>query len=393
MNDFIDWVRDEADLPSKKLLSVRHALRCLPLIFSAGDQVVALKNLRGALTANVLLTFQSSLQTYERIFKQSKSHILESPADNVWHTTQQALRAVTATSVNEVSRNAELCIADGLDAARDSVVASEKLAETVPDSVGTTPSIGELQNALVEILRLEAIDHRDYDEGFVQTEPLWRHVDSNVNYPPNASFQVSLEQWDEWATDSQRTWQFWRDWYQGFLDGHPLDLELQCRVALIANPIWDAGPEAVANEIEKIQALFNLEQDIAAVKKQLAATATAPSMIGDNGGPPLEDAASLAVQKDIQLVREQVARLESEITKPEPSPSILNGIARRLFEISKRIAAYCGEKMDLVLTEAAKETGKAIGKWGAPLAILYATQNESVRSLAQAIKDYALTLP
>lgn len=193
--------------------------------------------------------------------------------------------------------------------------------------------------------------------------------------------------------DYRNRLRFWLDWYQGFLEGRPLDWELQRRVALIEDTIWDAGPEAVANEIEKIQALFNLEQDIAALKKQLAANATAPSMIGDNGGPPLEDAASLAVQKDIQLVREQVARLESEITKPEPSPSVLNGIARRLFEISKRIAAYCGEKMDLVLTEAAKETGKAVGKWGAPLAILYATQNESIRSLAQAIKDYVITLP
>ena len=48
-------------------------------------------------------------------------------------------------------------------------------------------------------------------------------------------------------------WSFWLDWYQGFLNGHPLDWELQRRVALIEDTIWDAGPEAVAAEIEKIR--------------------------------------------------------------------------------------------------------------------------------------------
>ncbi|WP_259974748.1 hypothetical protein [Leisingera aquaemixtae] len=50
------------------------------------------------------------------------------------------------------------------------------------------------------------------------------------------------------------TFSFWREWYQGFLEGRPLDWELQRRVALIDDKIWDAGPEAVAPEIERIKA-------------------------------------------------------------------------------------------------------------------------------------------
>ncbi|WP_291732541.1 hypothetical protein [Leisingera sp. F5] len=53
---------------------------------------------------------------------------------------------------------------------------------------------------------------------------------------------------------SHDCWSFWRDWYQGFLDGKPLDWDLQRRVALIDDPIWDAGPEAIATEIERIKA-------------------------------------------------------------------------------------------------------------------------------------------
>lgn len=53
---------------------------------------------------------------------------------------------------------------------------------------------------------------------------------------------------------------FWSEWYQGFLDGEPLDWELQRRVALIDNDIWEAGPEAVAEEITRIEADYQAEQ-------------------------------------------------------------------------------------------------------------------------------------
>ncbi len=53
---------------------------------------------------------------------------------------------------------------------------------------------------------------------------------------------------------------FWRDWYRGFLIGDPIDWELQRRVALIEEAIWEAGPEAVAEEIERIRAEWLAEQ-------------------------------------------------------------------------------------------------------------------------------------
>ncbi|WP_146188178.1 hypothetical protein [Ascidiaceihabitans donghaensis] len=53
---------------------------------------------------------------------------------------------------------------------------------------------------------------------------------------------------------STREWGFWTKWYQGYLDGLPLDWKLQLEVAKIRDGIWEAGPEAVAYEIERIQA-------------------------------------------------------------------------------------------------------------------------------------------
>lgn len=60
--------------------------------------------------------------------------------------------------------------------------------------------------------------------------------------------------------DSGPEWSFWREWYQGFLDGKAIDWELQRRVALIPDPIWEAGPEAVAEEIERIRAEWLAEK-------------------------------------------------------------------------------------------------------------------------------------
>ncbi|SLN21761.1 hypothetical protein ROA7450_00793 [Roseovarius albus] len=58
----------------------------------------------------------------------------------------------------------------------------------------------------------------------------------------------------------RKYWSFWREWYQGFLDGNPMDRELQRRVALIEDPIWESGPGAVAKEIERIRAEYLLEK-------------------------------------------------------------------------------------------------------------------------------------
>ena len=60
-------------------------------------------------------------------------------------------------------------------------------------------------------------------------------------------------------TDSLRS-AFWREWYQGFLDGKPLPWEFQRRVALIPDEDWEQGPEHIAEKIEKIREDYAKEQ-------------------------------------------------------------------------------------------------------------------------------------
>jgi len=61
------------------------------------------------------------------------------------------------------------------------------------------------------------------------------------------------------AADTE-TWGFWREWYQGMLDGQPMDWELQKRVALIPDADWEKGPEHIARKIEEIESTFLAEK-------------------------------------------------------------------------------------------------------------------------------------
>ncbi|GEM_PF-5257956 len=48
-------------------------------------------------------------------------------------------------------------------------------------------------------------------------------------------------------------WSFWMDWYDGALNGEPLDWDMQGEVALIDPDIWDGDPAALMIEINAIR--------------------------------------------------------------------------------------------------------------------------------------------
>jgi len=84
-------------------------------------------------------------------------------------------------------------------------------------------------------------------------QPLWRGF-SGTEQTVCISVIETLER------DQPDAWSFWLEWYLGLVTGHPIDRELQRRVALIENAIWKAGPEAVAKEIEHIQSKYLAEK-------------------------------------------------------------------------------------------------------------------------------------
>lgn len=77
-------------------------------------------------------------------------------------------------------------------------------------------------------------------------EPLWL----DVTWPDGIANNWKTLR-TEWSTDPAMA--FWINWYDGLLGGRTPDWALWHDIVLIKDEHWDAGPEAVAREIERIQ--------------------------------------------------------------------------------------------------------------------------------------------
>ncbi len=57
------------------------------------------------------------------------------------------------------------------------------------------------------------------------------------------------------VAEKNSAWAFWRDWYQGFLDGRPLDWGLQREIALLPDEDWKSAAH-IAGKIAEIEARY-----------------------------------------------------------------------------------------------------------------------------------------
>jgi hypothetical protein len=81
--------------------------------------------------------------------------------------------------------------------------------------------------------------------------------------PVPAELTAAIAKMAEGRTDflaSGGPWTFWTEWHARAMAGDPLPWDLQEKIALIPNDIWEAGPEAVAVEIERIEAEFLIKR-------------------------------------------------------------------------------------------------------------------------------------
>lgn len=181
---------------------------------------------------------------------------------------------------------------------------------------------------------------------------------------------------------------FWKEWYEGFLEGVPMDWELQRRVMMLDEKIWSTGPKNVAVEIERIRARMKLQNEIDDLKEELR-TQAAVATSGHNQGPALDDNAGV-IQKNLELVWPILEELEEEAEKDDPDSSLVKILAQKLWDISIVIAKYCGGKADIIVTKSAE----AIGDTGTKLLLktgvaAYVGTNESVQSVAKAAWAFA----
>ena len=121
---------------------------------------------------------------------------------------------------------------------------------------------------------------------------------------------------DKINADTYGKFNFWRDWYQGFLDGEPLDWNLQREVALISDAYWDKGPEFIAGIIAEIRKKYDQKPaTLPSLEDQLkSVSAKAKSTISQNVALNRD---ALAVS--IAGLNEQLAAFQKKRKGIEPS--------------------------------------------------------------------------
>lgn len=181
-------------------------------------------------------------------------------------------------------------------------------------------------------------------------------------------------------------------------DGTWSDWDLAHEVALIEDDVW-SGEDALAKiaaRITEIETRRKLEQEIASLKAKLKQTKAKETSVNRHHNNPPPDALieiEESVNREVILIWEQIDKAEVEISKAAPDPLRLNAIAQALWDISVRIAAYCGSLADTALQESAKVVGKTGTQASIGLIVTTtAAQNEGVKSVAKALWDFAKAL-
>lgn len=153
------------------------------------------------------------------------------------------------------------------------------------------------------------------------------------------------------------SWSFWREWYQGFLDGKPMDWELQLRVAMIADADWEQGPEHIARVIEAIRARFELEKRLEALEAERLLW-EAQGRHGLGGNNPPEQIEEAVVQ---EFILEPIESLKAETQEATPDRSRVQTAVAKLTAILVACGKWTGGKLDMAVDECVKSIGKFAG--------------------------------
>ena len=124
---------------------------------------------------------------------------------------------------------------DRIASFRSLIDRARELAWKAGDGQGDGRESGDLAADFAVLAFTGALDGdlRALEEGkTLAALPLW----SGQAQPPWLVSRTERE-----IRERAQSWEFWADWYEGYLTGRPLDLDLLEKVALIPNEAWEKG--------------------------------------------------------------------------------------------------------------------------------------------------------
>ena len=208
-----------------------------------------------------------------------------------------------------------------LSAALASDAASSILFEPASIFVGSFVEIGTDGDAAL------SADYSAISAGHIPAQifdfPLWK----DVYFDESSAHMGIIRRFKGYANEPPKLWSFWADWYQGFLDGTPVDWELQRRVALIPNDDWAMGPEHIALKIKEIQSACLAE------KAPLAETVEINPATGNFRVLPIP-------VQNAPLIGTLLARVSDAVEDAVRGDNGLNQTSREVRVLERTVARY-----------------------------------------------------
>ncbi|MEM6609333.1 MAG: hypothetical protein AAF689_12195 [Pseudomonadota bacterium] len=182
-------------------------------------------------------------------------------------------------------------------------------------------------------------------------------------------------------------WTFWAEWYDRAMAGDPLPWDLVVQIARIPDAVWQAGPEAVADAIDKIRARYDAAQAAKALRDQmeLAGARPVPASFGGNSeamayDPHAEDLERAGVRRaEFDALTAAVARLARVADAQSPQEAETRQDAASVDSVLTKLLRYFARKLDMDFDAFRK------GFWGAAGVGAFAALSGTLFVFAQAL--------
>ena len=200
-------------------------------------------------------------------------------------------------------------------------------------------------------------------------------------------FVLSLGGWGRFTmhSDQHPEWAFWREWYQGFLDGKPLNWELQKEIAEIPGADWELGPKRIAGLIEGIKWKIVLEHRIRELEDKPIISSRSRLGIGGNNPPETLEHA-VQVSKELLVIWEPLIDLKTAAASERPDKSIIHNAIEALGKALKTGLKWWASKTDLAVDTTIK--------WGIPAAGgFFAMNPDKLAAVIEAAKAWLIHIP
>lgn len=231
----------------------------------------------------------------------------------------------------------------------DRVDADKGVADAATDALRACANVWPEAESII-VQDVAAIDTVEGAEALFQ-QPLFPDALEKLTAPERETLDRYL------AADPDK-WMFWHAWYTGYVNGEPLDWDLQRQVALLPEHVWSQGPARVAKHIELIKARMATAVAVQEAEHELRSAACARHGIGGNFPPEPIELASPSATDELLAARTPLHQITEQLEMLEPDLTAIQSALAQLKEFLNMGFRWVASKVDLAVDTTIK--------WGIP---------------------------